>query len=81
MKPETLPGPRQMLPATQPETKLMPPEMLPGLRQMPPGTKPKSLPMQPETLQGRMWTTRQMLQTRQMHRMSTQLRYGTSHFE
>ena len=73
-----------MLPATQPETKLMPPEMLPGLRQMPPGTKQKSLPMQPETLQGRMWTTRQLLQTRQMHRMrqmSTQLRYGTSHFE
>lgn len=67
-----------MLPAMQPETKLMQPEMLPGLRQMPPGTKPKSLPMQPETLQGLMWTTRQ---TRQMHRMWTQLRYGTSRFE
>lgn len=78
MKPETLPGPRQMPPVTQPETKLMQPEMLPGLPQMQPGTQPKWMPTQPETLQGRMWTTRQM---RQMHRMSTQLRYGTSHFE
>lgn len=78
MKPETLPEKRQMLPGTQPETKLMPPEMLPGLRLMQPGTQPKSMPTQPETLPGRMWTTRQMHRTRQM---STQLRYGTSHFE